>query len=397
MNKALILGARMRTKANKIVELEEAIEELNNRSAIEAEKLDRAETEEEVSTVEKSLEDLQKELEEKQAEKAKLEEEIEDLQKQVDEQNRKAPTFKDVEQRGGKKLEQRDAIAKFIRTGQTREIEGLKTTDSGSAALIPTEVLKPHFLEKTRNPLLDLVQRVKVNSGSGKYPVIKKTDSKMASTDELKANPELGKPSISEIDYSIKTYRGYIPVSQEMIDDADYDIMSIVEDEVFNQGENTELSLVATILKSATQADAAGFDGIKDIYNKKLKSIYKASIVVTQSMFAALDKVKDKNGRYMLQTDVASPTGYSFGGKTIYPVDDTVFGSEGDMKFFIGDVSEFVKLFDRSQVSVKWVNNDIYGQLLGLFIRLDVKKVPTTPPTRCGPAGPAGAAPHQSS
>lgn len=375
MNKALILGARMRTKANKIVELEEAIEELNNRSAIEAEKLDRAETEEEVSTVEKSLEDIQKELEEKQAEKAKLEEEIEDLQKQVDEQNRKAPTFKDVEQRGGKKLEQRDAIAKFIRTGQTREIEGLKTTDSGSAALIPTEVLKPHFLEKTRNPLLDLVQRVKVNSGSGKYPVIKKTDSKMASTDELKANPELGKPSISEIDYSIKTYRGYIPVSQEMIDDADYDIMSIVEDEVFNQGENTELSLVATILKSATQADAAGFDGIKDIYNKKLKSIYKASIVVTQSMFAALDKVKDKNGRYMLQTDVASPTGYSFGGKTIYPVDDTVFGSEGDMKFFIGDVSEFVKLFDRSQVSVKWVNNDIYGQLLGLFIRLDVKKV----------------------
>ena len=375
MNKALILGARMRTKANKVVELEEAIEELNNRSAIEAEKLDRAETEEEVSTVEKSLEELQKELEEKQAEKAKLEEEIEDLQKQVDEQNRKAPTFKDVEQRGGKKLEQRDAIAKFIRTGQTRDIVGLKTTDSGSAALIPTEVLKPHFLEKTRNPLLDLVQRVKVNSGSGKYPVIKKTDSKMASTEELKANPELGKPSISEIDYSIKTYRGYIPVSQEMIDDADYDIMSIVEDEVFNQGENTELSLVATILKSATQADAAGFDGIKDIYNKKLKSIYKASIVVTQSMFAALDKVKDKNGRYMLQTDVASPTGYSFGGKTIYPVDDTVFGAEGDMKFFIGDVSEFVKLFDRSQVSVKWVNNDIYGQLLGLFIRLDVKKV----------------------
>lgn len=375
MNKALILGARMRTKASKVVELEEAITELNERSAIEAEKLDRAETEEEVSTVEKSLEDIQKESEEKQAEKAKLEEEIEELQKQVDEQNRKAPTYPDGEQRGGKKLEQRDAIAKFIRTGQTREIVGLKTTDSGSAALIPTEVLKPHFLNKPRNPLLDLVQRVQVNSGSGKYPVIKKTDGKMVSTDELKANPELGKPSISEIDYSIKTYRGYIPVSQEMIDDADYDIMSIVEDEVFNQGENTELSLIAAVLKTATQADAAGFDGIKDIYNKKLKSIYKASIVVTQSMFAALDKVKDKDGRYMLQTDVASPTGYSFGGKTIYPVDDTVFGAEGDMKFFIGDISEFVKLFDRSQVSVKWVNNDIYGQLLGLFIRLDVKKV----------------------
>ena len=375
MNKALIYGARMRAKASKVVELEEAITELNERSAIEAEKLDRAETEEEVSTVEKSLEDIQKELEEKQAEKAKLEEEIEELQKQVDEQNRKAPTYPDGEQRGGKKLEQRDAIAKYIRTGQTREITGLKTTDSGSAALIPTEVLKPHFVNKTRNPLLDLVERVKVNSGSGKYPVIKKTDGVMVSTDELKSNPELGKPAISDIDYSIKTYRGYIPVSQEMIDDADYDIMAIVEDEVTNQGENTELSLVTAVLKTATQADAAGFDGIKDIYNKKLKSIYKASIVVTKSMFAALDKVKDKDGRYMLQTDVTSPTGYSFGGKTIYKVDDTVFGNKGDMKFFIGDVTEFVKEFDRSQVSVKWVNNDIYGQLLGLFIRLDMKKV----------------------
>lgn len=375
MHKSLILGARMRNKADEVVELEKSIKELNKRSELEAAKLEQARNDEEVSAVEKNLEEIQKELDEKKAEKEQLEKEIEELENQVKELNRKAPTNPSQEKRGGQKLEQRDAIAKYIRTGQTRDIVGLKTTDSGSGALIPTEVLKPHFLEKTRNPLLDLVERVKVNSGSGKYPVIKKTDGVMVSTDELKANPELGKPAISEIDYSIKTYRGYVPVSQEMIDDADYDIMSIVEDEVVNQGENTELSLVTAVLKKATQADAAGFDGIKDIYNKKLKSIYKASIVVTKSMFAALDKVKDKDGRYMLQTDVASPTGYSFGGKTIYKVDDAVFGNEGDMKFFIGDVTEFVKEFDRQQVYVKWVNNDIYGQLLGLFVRWDIKKV----------------------
>lgn len=375
MHKSLILGARMRNKAEKVVELEESIKELNQRSELEAKKLDQAGNDEEVSAVEKNLEDIQKELEDKLAEKEQLEKEIEDLKNQVEKLNRKAPTYPSQEKRGGQKLEQRDAIAKYIRTGQTRDIVGLKTTDSGSGALIPKEVLKPHFVNKTRNPLLELLERVKVNSGSGKYPVIKKTDGVMVSTDELKSNPELGKPAISDIDYSIKTYRGYIPVSQEMIDDADYDIMSIVEDEVINQGENTELSLVTAVLKTATQADAAGFDGIKDIYNKKLKSIYKASIVVTKSMFAALDKVKDKDGNYMLQTNVASPTGYSFGGKTIYKVEDTVFGNEGEMKFFIGDVTEFVKEFDRQQVYVKWVNNDIYGQLLGLFVRWDIKKV----------------------
>lgn len=376
MHKSLILGARMRNKADEVVELEKSIKELNKRSELEAAKLEQAGNDDEVSAVEKNLEEIQKELDKKEAEKDQLEKEIEDLENQVKELNRKAPTFPSKEeQRGGQKLEQRDAIAKYIRSGQTRDIVGLKTTDSGNAALIPTEVLKPHFVNKTRNPLLDLVKRVQVNSGGGKYPVIKKTENKMKSTDELKDNPELAKPNITEVDYSIKTYRGYIPVSQEMIDDADYDIMAIVEEEVFNQGENTELSLIADVLKTATVADAAGFDGIKDIYNKKLKPIYKASIVVTQSMFAALDKVKDKNGNYMLQPDVTSPTGYSFGGKTIYTVEDTVFGSERDMKFFIGDISEFVGLFDRSQVSVKWINNDIYGQLLGLFIRLDVKKV----------------------
>ncbi len=75
----------MRNKANKVVELEEAMKNWNNCSAIEAEKLDRAETEEEFQRLKRALEELQKELEEKQAEGAKLEEEIEDLQKQVDE------------------------------------------------------------------------------------------------------------------------------------------------------------------------------------------------------------------------------------------------------------------------------------------------------------------------
>jgi len=377
MNKALIFGARMRAKATKIVSLEESIDDLTKRSALEAEKLERAETEEEVSVVEKSLENIQKELEEKQAEKEQLEKEIEDLQKQIDEQNRKAPSYgNDKDNHGGnKKMEQREAIATFIRSfGQQRDITGLKTTDSGSAALIPVEILQPKFVEKTRNPLLDLVKRIKVSSGSGKYPVIKKTDNKMVSVTELKENPELAKPKIEEIDYSIKTYRGYVPVSQEMIDDANFDIMSIVEDEVFNQGENTELSLITTVFKSATQANATGLDGLKDIFNVKLKAVYNASIVVTRSMYNALDKIKNKNGDYMLQQDITSPTGYSFAGKTIYVVDDTVFGSESEMKFFIGDIEQYLALFDRLQVSVKWVNNDIYGQLLGLFIRLDVKQ-----------------------
>lgn len=371
MNKALILGARMRTKANKVVELEEAIEELNNRSAIEAEKLDRAETEEEVSTVEKSLEELQKELEEKQAEKAKLEEEIEDLQKQVDEQNRKAPTFKDGDQRGGKKLEKREAVISYIRSlGQKRD--GVKTTDVG--AIIPKEVLQPQKTPERQNPLLNLVHVVKVTSGSGSYPVLKKSNRKMTEVGELEENPDLGKTKITEVDYKIKTYRGEIPLSREAIDDAQYDLISILQDDIQDQDEQTKLAIVADVLKTAKVVNASGYDGLKDILNTKISSVYKKSLVVTDSMFNALDKVKDKTGRYMLQADITSPTGYSFSGKTIYPVDDTLLGQEGDMKYFIGDVEYFLTLFDRMELSVNWEDNHRFGKNLASYLRFDIKK-----------------------
>lgn len=371
MNKALILGARMRTKASKVVELEEAIEELNNRSAIEAEKLDRAENEEEVSTVEKSLEDIQKELEEKQAEKAKLEEEIEELQKQVDEQNRKAPTFKDGDQRGGKKLEKREAVISYIRSlGQKRD--GVKTTDVG--AIIPKEVLQPQKTPERQNPLLNLVHIVKVTSGSGSYPVMKKSNRKMTEVGELEENPELGKTKIKEVDYKIKTYRGEIPISREAIDDAQYDLIGILQEDIQDQDEQTKLAIVADVLKTAKAVNASGYDGLKDILNTKISSVYKKSLVVTDSMFNALDKVKDKTGRYMLQADVTSPTGYSFSGKTIYPVDDTLLGQEGDMKYFIGDVEYFLTLFDRMELSVNWEDNHRYGKNLASYLRFDIKK-----------------------
>ncbi|HEM3893445.1 TPA: phage major capsid protein [Streptococcus suis] len=372
MNKALIFGARMRAKATKVVELEESIKDLQKRTALEAEKLERAETEEEVSAVEKTLEELQAELESKETEKAELEKEIEDLQKQIDEQNRKAPTYEGGEDRGGKKkMEKREAVVAYVRSiGQKRE--GVKTTDVG--AIIPKEVLQPQKEPERQNPLLNLIHVVNVSSGSGSYPVLKKSNRKMVEVGELEENPELGKTKITEVDYKIKTYRGELPLSREAIEDAQYDLIGIMQEDIQDQDEQTKLALVADILKTATVVNASGYDGLKDILNVKIKSVYNKVLVVTDSMFNALDKVKDKEGRYMLQPDITSPTGYSFSGKPIYPIADDLFGSEGDMKYFIGDIHYFLTLFDRMELSVQWEDNHRFGKNLASYLRFDVKK-----------------------
>ena len=373
MNKALIFGARMRAKATKVVELEETIEELNKRSVVELEKLDRAETDEEVSAVEKTVDDIQKEIEEKEAEKAKLEKEIDELEKEIEEQNRKAPTPGKTEKRGGKTLEQREAFNHYLRTKEVRA-DGLKSAEG--EAIIPVELMTPKEAKQDKTDLTSLVNIVNVKNASGKWAVIKLTDQTMNTVEELEENPELAKPIFTKVNYEIKTRRGHLPVSQELIDDADYDVMGLVAKQAKNQERITKNKEIAKVLKTATAKSSAGLDGLKDILNVELKPYYDATIVCTQSMFAALDKIKDKDGRYMLQTDITSPTGYKFAGRVIdvYP-DDIIGDAKGEMKAFIGDVGEFATLFDRVQITVKWQDDKIYGQYLGTASRFDVKKV----------------------
>lgn len=373
MNKALIFGARMRAKATKVVELEETIEELNKRSVVELEKLDRAETDEEVSAVEKTVDNLQKEIEEKEAEKAQLEKEIDELEKQIEEQNRKAPTPSKTEKRGGKTLEQREAFNHYLRTKEVRA-DGLKSAEG--EAIIPVELMTPKEAKQDKTDLTSLVNIVNVKNASGKWAVVKLTDQTMNTVEELEENPELAKPTFTKVNYEIKTRRGHLPVSQELIDDADYDVMGLVAKQAKNQERITKNKEIAKVLKTATAKSAAGLDGLKDILNVELKPYYDATIVCTQSMFAALDKIKDKDGRYMLQTDITSPTGYKFAGRVIdvYP-DDIIGDAKGEMKAFIGDVGEFATLFDRAQTTVKWQDDKIYGQYLGTANRFDVKKV----------------------
>ena len=373
MNKTVIFSALRRRKADKVAGLIESIEELNKRSVVELEKLDRAETEEEVSAVEKTVDGLQKEIEEKEAEKAQLEKEIEELEKQIEEQNRKAPTPGKTEKRGVKTLEQREAFNHYLRTKEVRA-DGLKSAEG--EAIIPVELMTPKEAKQDKTDLTSLVNIVNVKNASGKWAVVKLTDQTMNTVEELEENPELAKPTFTKVNYEIKTRRGHLPVSQELIDDADYDVMGLVAKQAKNQERITKNKEIAKVLKTATAKSAAGLDGLKDILNVELKPYYDATIVCTQSMFAALDKIKDKDGRYMLQTDITSPTGYKFAGRVIdvYP-DDIIGDAKGEMKAFIGDVGEFATLFDRAQTTVKWQDDKIYGQYLGTANRFDVKKV----------------------
>lgn len=379
MSNPIITGAKIGMKRTALSTIDEAIQALNLRSEEVLKAVDEATTEEDLTAVEASVEEIQAELETKQAEKKSLEEEIAALEAELEIANEKAPTKIEEPQGGERNMtasnqELRDGIKAYVRSkGQERA--GFTSVEGG--ALIPEELLAPKKAITNKLDLTKYINVVKVNSGAGKYPFISGSSGVMSSVAELAANPELAKPTITEVDYSILTYRGYVPVSQEVIDDADYDVAGLIAETIKEQELNTKNAKIATILKTATAKAVTGLDGIVTMLNTDFKDNYDVKLFISKTLYNALDLLKDLEGRYLLQPDPTVASGKSIKGREVVPLDDAVIATAGALKGFVGDAKEFATLFDRQQSSVKWVDDNVYGQLLADFVRFDTKAVDT--------------------
>ena len=376
------MALRQLMLAKQIADKEKELEEIRGKDAdFETREkemetsIEEANTEEERSVVDEEITKFTEEKEAHEERKSELETELEELRGKMKEYE-KVPEKREKEKKMGKRSEEieeaRSAINAFVKSkGQVRET-GFKEADAG--ILIPVEMLavqeKPEDVVDLRN----YVKNVSVNSSSGKYPVIAKSGSKMNTVAELEQNPELAKPKITEISYSIATRRGYIPISQEAIDDADYDVTGLIRDEISDQSRNTINTDVATVLKSATAKTVTGLDGLKDLVNKEIKKVYPVKFIISASLYAELDKLKDKNGRYLLQDSITSASGKMLFGKEVIVLGDEMIAKNGELKGFVGDPKSFCSFFDRKQTSVEWVDNQIYGKLLAGIVRYDVKK-----------------------
>ncbi|CAI3332985.1 phage major capsid protein [Enterococcus cecorum] len=378
----------------KINRCKEKLEEyLTKRSELkeEAEQLERAldevSTDEEMKDVEESADELTKQLDEINAqitaleeEKQKLEDELAAIEEETDEAERGAKQMPKREKiKNDEEMTYQERAKKAINGyvhRQERAVTGFKTTDG--EVLIPEEILQAYKKPIDQVDLKQYVRTVKVNSKSGKMPVIKRSEGVMNTVAELAENPELAKPTFDEIAYDIDTYRGYIPVSQEVIDDADYDVTGLVAEAINDQTLNTTNKAIATVVKGLTAKEVTGVDGLKDLINKDIKKVYNVKLYISSSLYAALDKLKDKNGRYLLQDSITAASGKVLLGKEVVVLDDDVIGTNADdMVGFVGDLDAAVAYFDRAQTTLRWTENQIYGQLLSGVVRFDVQKVDT--------------------
>ena len=249
----------------------------------------------------------------------------------------------------------------------------VKSDDVG--VTIPEDIKYiPEKEVKTVQDLSELVQKTSVSTASGKYPILKRANAKFNTVAELEKNPELARPEFETITWEVDTYRGAIPISQEALDDSVANLTAIVSENINEQKINTLNEKIGAVLKAFNPSSISNVDDLKEIINVKLDPGYDRQIICTQSFYQKLDTLKDGNGRYLLQDSIINTAGNTVLGMNVTVVRDDLLGVNGDAKAFIGDVKRGVLFADRTDVSVQWIENEIYGKYLMGAFRFDVKQ-----------------------
>lgn len=279
--------------------------------------------------------------------------------------------------------DKKKAINDFIHSHGKVIDASSQVTSTEAGVLIPEEIIYDPTAEV--NSVVDLstlVTKTPVTTPKGTYPILKRATDRFSSVAELAENPKLAEPEFNKVDWSVATYRGAIPLSEEAIADSAVDLTSLVGQSINEKSVNTYNAMIAPVLQSFTAKKTTTdtlVDSLKHILNVDLDPAYSRTLVVTQSLFNTLDTLKDKNGRYLLHDASDSITdGTAKGtilGVSVYVVGDTLLGSlAGDQKAFVGDLKRGVLFTDRQQVTLAWEDSKIYGKYLGAAFRFGVQK-----------------------
>ena len=263
----------------------------------------------------------------------------------------------------------------FLKTGEIkRDSTGFDST--AGEAVLPTQVLDIMAQPKDPAQLGNYVTKVQVSAPTGKLPVLSKASAQLVSAAELAENPKIANASLKQVNYDVQTLRGALPISLEMTQDYP-NITSLLTQYVNDIKDQTEQHKIGAVLQTATPVAAKGIDDIKDAFNVGLSNYADRMFVVSESFFAAIDKQKDAEGRYLLQDSITSPSGKQLFGAPLVVVADDVLGKSGDAKAFIGSVKNFVVETVKGNINLSWQRNENFEQVLLAALRADFKAADT--------------------
>lgn len=272
------------------------------------------------------------------------------------------------------------AFENYIRSrGETRD--GLTT--KGAEAVIPEEVVNPVLeLKNSKYNLANYATVKTVGTGSGHYPIATRYNTAtLATKEELAEIGDVDANMFENVKFETKTRAGKIALSNEIVDDAEVDIVAEVKNQLQKLVDNTDNAEIIKVLQGDTfqKKAVANVDDLKKVFNVDLDPALQGTStwLVNQSAFQVLDTLKDNEGRYLLQPDVTAPSGFSLLGQPVVKISNKFLpdNSDGTHPMILGDIAEAVAVFRRNQVTAQWDKFDMYSQGLSVVVRNDYQPI----------------------
>lgn len=209
--------------------------------------------------------------------------------------------------------------------------------------------------------LLTDIDVVPVTTNKGARTYQKKGDADVfVELDENGAiTKEITAPEFERVTYNIKDRAGFMPVSNDLIDDSDANILAIVSDWLGKANVATSNAKILELIKSKDAIDLANVDGIKHVVNVTLGQAYKggAKIITNDDGLHYLDTLKDENGRPLLNPDPTDSAKLCLRcGTVIVPIKvlpNKVLASNGTkVPMITGDLKAAIRKWDRKSMSL---------------------------------------------
>lgn len=324
--------------------------------------------------------------EDKVAEAEQMMEEVRSLQKKVDLQ-RSLDESETEERNNGREvetrnvdgeMEYRDVFMKALRNKslsteereflendlEKRAMSGLTGEDGG--LVIPQDIqTKINELSRSFDALEQYVTVEPVRTRSGSRVLEKNSDMvPFVEITEMGEIPETDNPKFSNVEYATKDRAGILPLSRSLLKDSDQNILKYVTNWLGKKSKVTRNVLILSVIEKLAKQAIKSLDDIKDVLNVKLDPAISpnAILLTNQDGFNYLDKLKDKDGKYILQPDPTQPNRKLFNGSNPVVVISNRFLKTKTKKapLIIGDLKEAIVLFKREDMEL--ASTDVGGK-----------------------------------
>lgn len=238
------------------------------------------------------------------------------------------------------------------------------TTGTGNAGLtIPEDIqLQIRTLTRSFASLESLVnvENVTTSHGSRVYEKLADITPLKDLDDETALIGDNDDPELTVVKYLIHRYAGITTVTNTLLKDTVDNIIQWLVNWAAKKDVVTRNAKILEVMgKAPKKPTISKFDDIKDLENNTLDPAIEStsSFITNQSGYNILSKLKDADGRYLMQPDVTSPDKYLIDGKPVIRIADKWLPDvSGSHPLYFGDLKQGITLFDRQQMQIDTTN-----------------------------------------